>query len=128
MRLVIQENSNEVGEFVAAYVVKRIKDFQPSSTRPFVLGLPTGSTPLMLYKQLIKLFDAGEVSFQHVVTFNMDECARARLHTTLVYRHPTACHARAREYCAILKTGRMACPTPCPHCLLPRVNLFCGSL
>ena len=61
MRLVIQEDATNVGEFVAAYVVKRIKDFQPSSTRPFVLGLPTGSTPLLLYKELIKCFKAGQV-------------------------------------------------------------------
>jgi len=46
-----------------------------------VLGLPTGSTPLLLYKELIKCFKAGQVSFQHVVTFNMDEyCGLPRDH------------------------------------------------
>ncbi|MCV5216130.1 6-phosphogluconolactonase, partial [Escherichia coli] len=39
----------------------------------FVLGLPTGGTPLATYKALIELYQAGEVSFKHVVTFNMDE-------------------------------------------------------
>ena len=73
MRLVIQDNAAEVGELVAAYVCKRINDFKPSSTRPYVLGLPTGSSPLLCYKQLVEAYKAGKVSFQHVVTFNMDE-------------------------------------------------------
>ena len=44
MRLVIQETAAEVGDLVAAYVIKRIADFKPTATRPFVLGLPTGSS------------------------------------------------------------------------------------
>jgi len=81
MRLVIQDCSADVAELVSEYVCKRINDFQPSSTRPFVLGLPTGSSPLMCYKQLIECFKQGKVSFQHVVTFNMDEyCGLPRDH------------------------------------------------
>ncbi|HKI95246.1 MAG TPA: glucosamine-6-phosphate deaminase [Gemmatimonadales bacterium] len=38
-----------------------------------VLGLATGSTPLGIYRELIRRHQAGEVSFQHVVTFNLDE-------------------------------------------------------
>ena len=37
------------------------------------MGLPTGSTPLGTYKELINLYEAGKVSFENVVTFNMDE-------------------------------------------------------
>ena len=37
------------------------------------MGLPTGSTPLGVYKELIKLYQNKKVSFEHVVTFNMDE-------------------------------------------------------
>ena len=81
MRLVIQDNAKEVGELVGAYVIKRINDFNPTATRPFVLGLPTGSSPLVVYKELVTLFKAGKVSFQHVVTFNMDEyCELPRDH------------------------------------------------
>jgi glucosamine-6-phosphate deaminase len=81
MRLVIQENAEQVGELVAAYVVKKISDFKPTATKPFVLGLPTGSSPLLAYKALVKAFNEGKVSFQHVVTFNMDEyCALPRDH------------------------------------------------
>lgn len=39
----------------------------------YVLGLPTGSTPLGTYAELIKLYEGGKVSFANVVTFNMDE-------------------------------------------------------
>jgi glucosamine-6-phosphate deaminase len=35
--------------------------------------LPTGSTPLGTYRELIKLCKSGKISFEHVVTFNMDE-------------------------------------------------------
>jgi len=81
MRLVIQESKDNVGELTAEYVIKRINDFKPSATRPFVLGLPTGSSPLLCYKQLIELYKAGKVSFQNVVTFNMDEyCGLPRDH------------------------------------------------
>jgi len=38
-----------------------------------VLGLPTGSSPLGIYNELISLYKAGAVSFRNVVTFNMDE-------------------------------------------------------
>ena len=41
--------------------------------KPFVLGLPTGSSPLGMYKALIDLHKKGVVSFKNVVTFNMDE-------------------------------------------------------
>lgn len=39
----------------------------------FVLGLPTGSTPLGMYRKLIEYHKAGKVSFKYVKTFNMDE-------------------------------------------------------
>ena len=38
-----------------------------------MLGLPTGSSPIPTYKHLIRLVKAGQLSFKHVVTFNMDE-------------------------------------------------------
>lgn len=39
----------------------------------FVLGLPTGSTPLGMYRELIEFHKQGKVSFRYVKTFNMDE-------------------------------------------------------
>lgn len=43
--------------------------------RYFVLGLPTGSTPMKMYENLVKYHKAGKISFQYVKTFNMDEYA-----------------------------------------------------
>ena len=38
-----------------------------------MLGLPTGSSPIPIYAQLVAMYKRGEVSFANVVTFNMDE-------------------------------------------------------
>jgi glucosamine-6-phosphate deaminase len=73
VRVVIQPNAQKVGEWTAAYITKYINKYQPAAQRPFVLGLPTGSSPLATYKELIRLAKAGKVSFKNVVTFNMDE-------------------------------------------------------
>ena len=73
MRLIIQESYARMSEWAAAYIVHRINHFAPSAQRPFVMGLPTGSTPMRTYNELIRLNNEGKVSFEHVVTFNMDE-------------------------------------------------------
>jgi glucosamine-6-phosphate deaminase len=73
MRLIIRPDYDTVSQWAANFVARRIREFEPSATKPFVLGLPTGSTPLGLYKALIALNKAGKVSFKNVVTFNMDE-------------------------------------------------------
>ena len=73
MRVIIQEDYDLVSKWAAAYVAKKIVDFEPTEKKPFVLGLPTGSSPLGTYKELIELNKQGKVSFANVVTFNMDE-------------------------------------------------------
>ncbi|KAH6678859.1 glucosamine-6-phosphate isomerase [Plectosphaerella plurivora] len=73
MRLIIRDDAEASSAYVANYVVNRIKDFAPTADRPFVLGLPTGSSPMALYKQLVEMYKAGKISFENVVTFNMDE-------------------------------------------------------
>lgn len=50
---------------------ERINAFNPTPDRPFVLGLPTGSSPILIYKHLVQRHKAGHVSFRNVVTFNM---------------------------------------------------------
>ncbi|AHK20333.1 glucosamine-6-phosphate deaminase [Yersinia similis] len=73
MRLIPLKNTAEVGKWAARHIVNRINAFKPTAERPFILGLPTGGTPMEAYKNLIAMHKAGEVSFKHVVTFNMDE-------------------------------------------------------
>ena len=73
MRLIIQNDYDKCAVWAANHIATRIRDFAPTAANPFVLGLPTGSTPLGTYKALIELYKAGKVSFENVVTFNMDE-------------------------------------------------------
>lgn len=73
MRIIIKKDTDEVGDWVATYVIDKIKKANPTKEKPFVLGLPTGSSPLPVYKEFIKRHKAGKISFKNVVTFNMDE-------------------------------------------------------
>ena len=73
MRLIIKDDYNDCSAWTANYVAYRIKAFRPTAKKPFVLGLCTGSTPLGMYAELIKMYKAGKISFENVVTFNMDE-------------------------------------------------------
>ncbi|MBF1994479.1 glucosamine-6-phosphate deaminase [Serratia symbiotica] len=86
MRLIPLKDNAQVGNWAARHIVQRINAFNPTAERPFVLGLPTGGTPLEAYKHLIALYKAGEVSFKHVVTFNMDE------YVGLPQEHPESYH------------------------------------
>jgi len=73
MRILIQENYQALSNWVAHYVAKKIKDANPTPEKPFILGLPTGSSPIGTYQALVQLYKEGKVSFQNVITFNMDE-------------------------------------------------------
>ena len=73
MRVIIEADYQSLSDWAARYVSKRINEFHPTAQRPFVLGLPTGSSPLGMYRTLIELNKQGAVSFANVVTFNMDE-------------------------------------------------------
>jgi glucosamine-6-phosphate deaminase len=87
MRLIIQPTYELVSKWAANYTAARINKFKPASKNPFVLGLPTGSSPLGMYKELIKLNKKGKISFKHVVTFNMDE------YVGLPEDHPESYHS-----------------------------------
>lgn len=87
MRVIIEPNSELVAQWAAAYIIKCIKDHQATEQRPFVLGLPTGSTPLGTYKVLIERCKAGDISFANVITFNMDE------YVGLPESHPESYHS-----------------------------------
>ena len=87
MRVIIQKDYDTVSAWAAAYVARTIDEFKPTAKKPFVLGLPTGSSPLGMYKELIRLNKAGKVSFANVVTFNMDE------YVNLPEEHPESYHS-----------------------------------
>ena len=71
MKLIIKDNYEKMCEWAANHIADAINNH--GEERPFVLGLPTGSTPLGVYKRLIEMNKSGKVSFKNVVTFNMDE-------------------------------------------------------
>ncbi|MDR1330471.1 MAG: glucosamine-6-phosphate deaminase [Tannerella sp.] len=75
MRVIIEPNYEMLSQWAAGYIAARIVKAAPTADKPFVLGLPTGSSPLGTYGRLIELNRSGAVSFRHVVTFNMDEYA-----------------------------------------------------
>lgn len=74
MKVLVLKNADEVASFAASEIIDRIKTFEPTVEKPFlVLGLPTGSTPIPVYKLLVQAYQNKEISFKNVVTFNMDE-------------------------------------------------------
>ena len=73
MRLIIKPDYDRMSVYAADYVINRINEHNKRSDRPFVLGLPTGSSPIGMYRELVKAVSEGRVSFRNVVTFNMDE-------------------------------------------------------
>ena len=54
--MVIRENAASMSDYAAKYIKKRINDFKPTAEKPFVLGLPTGSTPVLVYKKLVEYY------------------------------------------------------------------------
>ena len=87
MRLIIEKDYTELSQWAAEHVIKRINEFQPTASHPFVLGLPTGSSPEGMYAALVKAYKEGRVSFKNVVTFNMDE------YVCLPESHPESYHS-----------------------------------
>jgi glucosamine-6-phosphate deaminase len=72
MRIIIKKDYAEMSEWVSSYLKYKIKESQTSG-ESYVLGLPTGSTPLGVYNNLVNYHKNGELSFGNVTTFNMDE-------------------------------------------------------
>lgn len=86
MRVVIKKDYDACAKWTAEYIARAIKKFSPKPNKKFVLGLPTGSTPLGVYKHLIAMCKAKKISFENVVTFNMDE------YVGLPDNHPQSYH------------------------------------
>ncbi|KAK1704154.1 glucosamine-6-phosphate deaminase [Colletotrichum lupini] len=87
MRLIIRPDSASASAHVAHYILDRIRTFEPTPEKPFVLGLPTGSSPIQIYEILVAEHKAGRISFQDVITFNMDE------YVGLPQTHPESYHS-----------------------------------
>ena len=87
MRVIIQPDYSHISLWTAAYIADKIRTFNPTADKPFVLGLPTGSTPMGTYQELIRFCQEGTLSFKNVVTFNMDE------YVGIPKEHPESYHS-----------------------------------
>lgn len=92
MRIIINPKKREVGQWAANYIIEKIKKANPTQENPFILGLPTGSSPIETYEELVRRHQLGEISFKNVVTFNMDE------YVGLDENHPESYHAFMHEH------------------------------
>ncbi|KIV98024.1 glucosamine-6-phosphate deaminase [Exophiala mesophila] len=87
MKVIIRDSADGASSYAANHIIRRINAFAPTADRPFVLGLPTGSSPELIYRYLVQAYKHGEVSFANVVTFNMDE------YVALAEDHPESYHS-----------------------------------
>ncbi len=87
MRVIIEPNYEKMSQWAAEHVIRRINEANPTPEKPFVLGLPTGSSPEGMYACLVKANKEGRVSFKNVLTFNMDE------YVGLPEEHPESYHS-----------------------------------
>jgi len=71
MQTVVVEDHDDIARLVAERIAAIIRD-RTARGKPAVLGLATGSTPIGVYRELIRLHKAG-LSFRNVITFNLDE-------------------------------------------------------
>lgn len=87
MKVIIRDTKKEGSIWAAHHIADAIKAKAEQTDKPFVLGLPTGSTPLDTYAELVRMCSNGEISFKNVITFNMDE------YVGLPESHPESYHS-----------------------------------
>ena len=68
----VYDNASVASQKVALEIVDLIKEKEAKGEKA-VLGLATGSSPIGVYKELVRLHKEGDVSFKNVITFNLDE-------------------------------------------------------
>lgn len=67
MEVIIKNNYEEISKLAADYLINTVK-----AKNNAILGLPTGSTPIGMYQEVINRYK-DNISFQNVRTFNLDE-------------------------------------------------------
>ena len=87
MRVIIAPDYESESKWAAHFVADKILRANPTPEHPFVLGCPTGSSPLGMYRELARMNKEGIISFANVITFNMDE------YVGLPESHPESYHS-----------------------------------
>ena len=68
MEVIIQKDADRAGRYAARWIARLVQN-KPAA----VLGLATGSTPLSLYQELIRMHHEKGLDFSRVTTLNLDE-------------------------------------------------------
>ena len=97
MRVIIRDSYSDGSIWAAHYIADRIREKAARTDEPFVLGLPTGSTPIGTYDELARMYAAGEISFKNVISFNM---VRQRNQTYMTLLFPKNAQSRFGCKCA----------------------------
>src|SRR2546427_8012208 len=87
MEVIVQRDYAQMSK-VAAQIVAELLNTKPSA----VLGMATGSTPLGLYQELVRLHKKEQLDFSRVTTFNLDE------YVGLPVNHPQSYHYFMHEH------------------------------
>lgn len=87
MKVIIKNTAEQASVWAAHHIADAIRAKAAKTDKPFVLGLPTGGTPVGTYRELVRMYKAGEISFKNVITFNMDE------YVALDEAHPESYHS-----------------------------------
>ncbi|MEN1783611.1 MAG: glucosamine-6-phosphate deaminase [Bacteroidota bacterium] len=72
IQTIIHENSEKASFYVASEIARLIQE-KKEQGQMAVLGLATGSTPTKVYEYLVNFYKEGRLSFENVITFNLDE-------------------------------------------------------
>ncbi len=87
MEVIVQRDYEQMSK-AAAQIVAELLNTKPSA----VLGMATGSTPLGLYQELVRLHKREQLDFSRVTTFNLDE------YVGLQMNHPQSYHFFMHEH------------------------------
>jgi glucosamine-6-phosphate deaminase len=87
MKVIIQRDYEQMSR-LAAQLVAEVLNTKPNA----VLGMATGSTPLGLYQELVRLHQEEQLDFSRVTTFNLDEYVGLRVD------HPQSYHYFMHEH------------------------------
>jgi glucosamine-6-phosphate deaminase len=87
MEIIVQPTADAASHIAARHIARLVRD-KPNA----VLGLATGSTPLVMYRELVRMHREQGLNFSEVTTFNLDE------YVGLPAEHPASYHAFMWEH------------------------------
>ena len=68
----VANSKQDASQVIAEHICSKIRAAEQEG-RKFVLGLATGSTPIPIYNALVQLYKDNKISFENVITINLDE-------------------------------------------------------